>query len=71
MAFPSSTGPLGHVWEFPTPMELMVGAGLMSQEAAGTGTLWKSLFEVDQGGAATMGAWEQLGHGEVGQVANH
>lgn len=71
VAFPSSTGPLSHVWEFPTLMELMVGAGLMSQEAAGTGTFWKSLFEADQGGAATLGAWEHLGHGDVGQVANH
>lgn len=51
MAFPSSTSPLGCVWGFPALMEVMAGAGLLSQKAAGTETFWKSLFKAGQGGA--------------------
>lgn len=48
MAFPSSTSPLGHLGESAALMELMAGAGMVSQEAAGIEIFWKALLEADQ-----------------------
>lgn len=36
-------------------MEVMAGAGLLSQEAAGTETFWKSLFKAGQ---VQVHSWE-------------
>lgn len=74
MVFPSFNKSTGTLWEFPALAEMMV-AGMVGQGAAGTETLWKSLFEADGGGVAGfLGAWEHLRDGEVGlhlgQAAN-